>query len=433
MFAWLLGIDIAGGPIPWVVWAVTAALLAVLVVRKVTARRVRRIVLAVVIGAVLGIATCVAIDVFDLIGIPLPGVVPWWVAAGFACVGIGIVHLGDSQRWRKIVAVLVVIGSLMSTTLGVNIAFGIDRTLGDLLQLSALPQVGDLAAPLPSDTAQPALYLNWQAPADMPAHGEVRQLSGDESIPSTAGFVPRDAAIYLPPAALVKDPPALPVIVLMMGLPGSPSPTAVQAATDAFAAQHDGLGPIVIVVDQLGSSQQNPGCADSAAFGGVETYVNVDVPTWIRSHLRVMPGPDDWAIVGYSNGGACSFLYGADHPDVWNAFVSISGEEYPGMEDPAPVLHHVFEGSQTAFDANKPEYVLTQHPGAYAGHFALFTAGSEDTTYSPAAQRASALAQAAGFETQFVAIPGAGHVGPALSGGLDTTLSALAPRWGLSP
>lgn len=435
MYAWLLGLDIASGPVPWIVWAASALLLIALPIRRMTGRRVRRMLVAAAAGAILGAVVCIAIDALDVFGTPLPDAVPWWAAGGFGAVGLGIAHLWDSGVGRKIVAVLAIVGALLSTTLGVNIAFGLDRTLGDLLELSALPPAGALPAPLPSTTptADPPLYLAWRPPADMPAHGEVRQLSGDQRIPSTAGFAPRDAAIYLPPAALVKDPPALPVVVQMMGLPGSPSPTAIQAAVDAFAAQHEGLGPIVIVADQLGSSRQNPGCADSKAFGGVDTYVNVDIPQWIRTHLRVMTGPAAWTISGYSNGGACSFLYGAEHPDVWGSLVSISGEEYPGMEDPGPVLDQVFGGDRAAFDANKPETVLAQHAGAYAGRLALFTAGADDSVYSPAAERAAASARAAGFETRFFSIPGAGHVGPALSGGLDEALRVLAPRWGLAP
>lgn len=431
MLAGLLGLDISGGLLPLIVWSATALLLVALPMRKTSIRRARRMVVAVAVGALLGAVACWAIDAFDVFGTPLPDAVPWWAAGGFAGVALGIVHLWDSGLWRKAIAVLAILCSLLSTVLGVNAAFGLDRTLGDLLELSALPPAGTFSTPLPTPSSDPPLAQTWRPPADMPAHGEVRQLSGAQRIPSTAGFEPRDAAIYLPPAALVKDPPALPVMVQMMGLPGSPSPTAIQTAVDAFAAAHQGLGPIVIVADQLGASDQNPGCADSRAYGGVETYINTDIPEWIRTHLRVLPGPANWTISGYSNGGACSFLYGAAHPEIWGSFVSISGEEYPGMENPTPVLENAFAGDRAAFDANKPETVLAQHPGAYAGRFALFTAGADDHVYSPAAQRGAEAASSAGFETQFFSIPGAGHVGPALSGGLDEALRVLAPRWGL--
>lgn len=433
MLAWLLRLDIIDGPAPWGLWGVTAVLVIALLVRRYTARRMLRAALAVVVGGLLGLALSWMLDATDAFGTPLPEPVKWWAAAGFAAVGLGIVSLWDSKALRKVVAGITIIASLLSAAIGINAAFGLDHNLGDLLEISTLAPVGRLPGPVHTAASEEPLYLSWHAPVGMPAHGEVRQLSGTSRIPSTAGFAPRDAAIYLPPAALVADPPALPVMVQMMGLPGSPTPTAIKTAVDAFAARHDGLGPIVIVADQLGSSRQNPGCADSKAYGGVNTYFNIDIPTWIRSHLRVGTKPNGWTISGYSNGGACAFLYGAQHPQVWGSLASQSGEEWPGWEKPGPVLSRVFGGSTAAFDANKPENVLAAHPGAYQGRVAIFTAGAADRVYGPPARHAADLARAAGFTTTFFSVPGAGHVGPALSGGLDETLRVLAPVWGLAP
>lgn len=437
MLTWLLNLDILQGPVPWTVWAVTAGLVATLLVRRYTAGRAVRAVLALALGATLGLVISWTVDAVDAVGTPLPDGVRWWAAGCFAAVALGLVSLWDSRVPRKVVAALAIIAALLSATIGINAAFGLDRNLGDLLEISTLPAAGPLPEPASTTAAEPAdlapLYRTWHAPAGMPHEGEARQLSGAQRIPSTAGFMPRDAAIYLPPAALVPDPPALPVVVQMMGLPGSPTPTAVKTAVDAYAATHHGLGPIVIVADQLGSSRQNPGCADSAAFGGVSTYFNVDIPQWIRTHVRALPGPANWTISGYSNGGACAFLYAAQHPDVWGSLVDISGEEWPGMENPRPVLGLVFGGDRAAFDANRPAGVLAAHPGAYAGRTAVFTAGALDHVYRPHAQHAADVARAAGFTTTFYPVPGAGHVGPALSGGLDEALRVLAPVWGLQP
>ena len=47
--------------------------------------------------------------------------------------------------------------------------------------------------------------------------------NGPVIIPATvSGFRARDAHLYLPPAVLVPNPPELPVLVMMMGLPGGP-------------------------------------------------------------------------------------------------------------------------------------------------------------------------------------------------------------------
>ncbi|OZB87966.1 MAG: hypothetical protein B7X41_10640, partial [Microbacterium sp. 14-71-5] len=122
------------------------------------------------------------------------------------------------------------------------------------------------------------LFETWTPPADLPSEGTVTLLTGEERIPSSAGFAPRDASLYRPPAALVPDPPALPLVVFMMGEPGDPDPSFVADAMDRLAAAHHGLAPIVIVADQLGSEDGNPACVDSAAYGGVETYFTQDIP-----------------------------------------------------------------------------------------------------------------------------------------------------------
>ncbi|KTS81293.1 hypothetical protein NS183_17290, partial [Microbacterium testaceum] len=100
------------------------------------------------------------------------------------------------------------------------------------------------SAPQPAPTApagDPAtLYQNLQPPAGMPSKGSVSSLTGDAKIP-TGQYAARDASLYLPPAAQVANPPALPLLVFMMGQPGSPDPTNLAKALDAFAAQHNGL------------------------------------------------------------------------------------------------------------------------------------------------------------------------------------------------
>ena len=60
-------------------------------------------------------------------------------------------------------------------------------------------------------------------------------------------------------------------MILMMGHPGAPDPTVISNVLDGFAAQHDGLAPIVIVADLLGAAVNDTACADSAAYGKART------------------------------------------------------------------------------------------------------------------------------------------------------------------
>lgn len=429
---WLLELDLADGPVPWIIWGLAAAGLVALLIRPLRRRWIVRASIAVVAGALIGWFLVVFVDAADVFGVPMPGAVHWWTTAGFAAIGLAIASLWDSHWWRKVVAIVTVIGSVLSMGIGVNQAFALDRTLGDILGINTLGPLTHFAPPLPgkADPAQP-LADTWTPPADMPAHGRYGALIGANALKSSAGFRPRAATIYLPPAALVKDPPPLPVVVFMMGLPGYPNPHPMVDVMNEFAAKHDGLAPIVIIADQLGAQDQNPGCIDSAAYGGVETYFNTDIPNWIRGHLRVLQDPKYWTISGYSNGGACAFIYGARHPDIWGNIATASGEPWSGFGDPKSV-EKAFRGDKALFDASKPQAILAEHPGAYDGHYAIFAAGALDKKYGPANKVSAGLAEAAGFTTTYYLVPNATHTGPGLRGGLEKAFDVLYPHLGLA-
>ncbi len=284
---------------------------------------------------------------------------------------------GTPAVWRKIVAGFAIVWFLITAAVGINAAFGINPTLGSLFGVVASNPIdigdgGDASA-----APDQPIYQTWKPPADMPAQGT----RGTQSIPGTvSGFTARDAGIYLPPAALGADAPALPLVVMMMGHPGNPDVTFIGDVLDQFAAQHDGLAPIVIVADQLGGDgTTDPACADSTAFGNAETYVTQDVVNWARANLRIIDDPRYWIVAGYSNGGGCAIKYGAKYPDVFKNIIDVSGEEYPGSEDPDDVTAAIYGGDSAAFDASKPIAIMQAAPaGSYSETTAVFTAGSED-------------------------------------------------------
>ncbi len=288
-----------------------------------------------------------------------------------------------------------------------------------------------IAAPLPGPDPTAPIAETWRAPADLPKHGAVVPLNGALQIPSTAGFAARTASLYLPPAALTRDPPPLPFVVFMMGQPGSPDPGPISEAMDRLAAEHHGLAPIVIVADQLGSVDNNPACVDSAAFGGVEEYFTTDIPRWARAHLRILSNASSWTIAGFSNGGGCALDWGLAHPELWGNVVSLSGESYQGTEFPEEVLQQVFRGDEAAYEAAKPATKAAENTGGYAGHVAVFTAGDQDAQFTEQTQLAAQITRDAGFETSWFAIPDADHSG-ALVPGLLKAFPVLFPRIGLT-
>ncbi len=429
MTTWLLGLELIDGWILPLCGVLVTALIIVIAARR--PRHPCRLAAGAALGAAVAVAIVWLLDAQDTFDIPIPTAAAVWAAVGLASAGFGVAALWVRPWWRRILAGMLVIASLLLGALGVNQAFGITHTLAAIIGVQSAASVA-LPATTPGRPGTSALYKTWKIPAGMPAIGEVSALSGPNRIPSP-GYAPRTGALYLPPAALVADPPRLPLIVFMMGQPGSPDPTALAKALDAFAAKHAGLAPIAIIADQLTSPSLDPACHDSATYGAVSTYFNEEIPAFARARLNVIDDPAYWVIGGYSNGGSCALVWGSQHPETWGQVLDVSGNAFPGSESAAATIAKVFAGDAAAFAAAKPAALMATHAGDYRGHTAVFTAGAVDTKYGPAARANAALARAAGFTVAFRTVAGASHIGPALSGGLALGIAALGEPLGLSP
>ena len=368
----------------------------------------------------------------DLFGTPLGWSTRAWVVGCFAVLGLASANLRRTTLRRKTVSLASAVTVVLTTVLGVNAIYGLNPTVGAVLGLTAdrpvtLPAVAPAVLAAPAASPVP-LWRSWQAPPGMPSRGTI----GTAVIPGVVSrFVARPAGIYLPPAALTANPPALPLVVLLMGQPGNPDPHAIAATLDRYAAVNHGLAPIVIVADQLGSPTVDTLCLDTARYGHVATYVNTDVVAWARTHLNIRTDRASWTIAGYSNGGQCAISFAASHPDLWGSVIDISGEEYPGAEHAARTLAEIFAGNQGAYDAHKPVALLSSHH--YSDTTAIFTVSTDDTSYIPGVTRVADAARAAGMHVTLHEIPNGGHGAGALDGGLDTGFRVLYPRLGLRP
>jgi dienelactone hydrolase len=422
------GIAIIDGPLPWVVYAIALALFLVLLIREPTRRWVLTALLALLIGALVGLGIGLLADATDVFGDALPTPVLWWAAATFAAIGLAIANLWRSPLWRKIAALVGIVVFAIAGTIGINAVYGLNPTLGSLFGV-----VDDNPIVVPTSTATAAagpLSETFTPPADMPAKGQ----QGTQVIPATAsGFTARAAGIYLPPAALVPNAPPLPLVIMMMGHPGNPDPSYIAGVLDDFAARNKGLAPIVVVPDQLGPDGNDPACADSTAYGNAETYVTKDVVEWATQNLHIMQDPKYWVIAGYSNGGGCAVKYLAKYPQQWKNLIDVSGEPFPGSEDADSVTSTIYGGDTAAFEAAKPINIMkAAPPGTYDGMTAVFTAGAQDPTYIQAAEDVSSEAQAVGMSVTYYEVPGAGHTGDALPDGLQEGFTVMYPVLGLS-
>lgn len=427
MFHALLDLDIVDGPVPVIVF-VLAAILAVLVLwRRYSARRLLVPAAAAAFGGLAAMVTwLVCVRWLNLFGESLGYGNYLWIAAAFVGAAVALASIRRRPRWRTAVAIAAVPVFALAAAVGINANYGINRTLGSALAV-AYSKPLTLAPPAGASTGyDPELWKHWAPPADLPAHGEV----GTAAVPGTAsGFHAREAGLYLPPAALVKHPPALPLLVMMMGQPGNPDPEPIAEVLDRYAASHYGLAPVVVVADQLGDPYTDTLCLDTARLGYVETYVTKDVPAWAAAHLPVTRDHRFWTAAGYSNGGLCALSFAIDHPDVFADVLDVSGEAFPGAEHPDATLREVFHGDAGAYEACKPLYKLRHfsHPGMTA----IFTAARDDPEYHHVALQAKAAAAGAGIDAAFVDLSEGGHGRGALMGGLDAGVGLLLPILGL--
>ncbi|ANJ25492.1 alpha/beta hydrolase [Agromyces aureus] len=428
----VLDLVIVGGPVLITVYVVAAVLFVYLLGREASVGWALTALIVLIVGAMIGGALLwAAVNALDLFGGPVADAAWLWVPGASAACLLAVWNLWRSRWWRKLIALLSIPVFVVTAVLGINASYGIDRTLGDLLGVStAKPlDIRDPAVdPAPADPAEP-LYSTWVAPEGMPSKGETG--TPEPAVPNTvSGFAARPAELYLPPAALVENPPRLPLVIMMMGQPGTPDATFIAETLDGFAAENGGLAPIALVIDQLGVPSHDPLCLDTDR-GKVETYVMQDVLPWARLHLNVLQGAKFTTVAGYSNGGGCAAYFGAKYPEAFGNILAISPTEYAGVEHRSETLREVFRGDQAAYDAVKPENIMAAK-APYPDTTAIYAVGEHDRAYIPGTQRLADAATAAGMTTTFFEVPGGDHGSKTLLGGLDEGFEVLYPRLGLA-
>jgi S-formylglutathione hydrolase FrmB len=269
----------------------------------------------------------------------------------------------------------------------------------------------------------------WHPPPGMPKTGAVYQVS----IPGVrSGFAARPGYIYLPPAYLARPRPQLPVLVLLAGQPGDPrawlDSGRIQAIMGGFAERHNGLAPVVVMPDDLGSEFANPLCLNSR-LGEVQTYLTVDVPSWITSHLQVRSPGRGWAIGGFSEGGTCAIQLSTQAPRLYPIFVDISGQIEPTLGSRQLTISRAFGGDAAAFARVDPIVVLART--RFPRNAGVFVGGTSDRVYTPQQRIMYLTARHAGMQVTFMLLPG-GHDWRVWRGGLEHNVAWLAGRLGIT-
>lgn len=411
--------SIVGGPILIGLYLLAGAFVVLLLLRRPAAgqsrgRRVAVAATAVLVGSVIGwVVAWLVSDVWNVYGISFSTVTRLWISAFFAAAALAIVNLFQSGWVRRGMAVLAIPVFLLTAAAGINADFGAFTTVDSALG------IGQFASLDPAPVTQ-----------GVPTAGTV----GTVTIPATvSGFDARPALVYLPPIARTTNPPALPVVIMMSGQPGSPDDVFTSGRLaqifDTYAAAHHGYAPIVVVPDQLGSPDQNPMCVDSP-LGNSATYLTADVPAWITAHLHVTPAPGGWALAGFSQGATCTMQLGPAHPQLFGTLFAISSELVPQQGSISNTIAVGFGGSEKAFLAASPSAVIATH-APYTDMKAIFAVGGDDTRYLPWSKTLTADAAAAGMKTELLISPGTAHDWHTVIGAWTTALPQIAVALGL--
>ncbi|MBY6410142.1 esterase [Rhodococcus sp. BP-252] len=354
-----------------------------------------------------------------------------WIGIGLAAVLLvvprTIAARGVLAKAASVIAAVLVV---LAASAHVNLVFSAYPTVGTLFGVEDVDRISIADIPGPQEQVVSGNPTSdaWQPPSSMPSAGKLTSVT----IPPTASsFSARQAEIYLPPSYFANPRPLLPVLVLLAGQPGEPDDWLkggkLAETMDAFARDHGGLAPVVVVADATGSTLANPLCVDSP-LGNVATYLSQDVPAWIKQNLQVSTDPRSWIIGGLSYGGTCSIQMATNHPDVYPTFLDLSGQVEPTLGDRTRTVDEAFGGNDAAFVAVNPLDLLKSEQFPNSG--GAFVVGADDNDYKPGQQTMYQAAKAAGMDVRYDEVPG-GHSFAVWSQGLELELPWLMKRVGL--
>ncbi|MCX6498191.1 MAG: alpha/beta hydrolase-fold protein [Arthrobacter sp.] len=450
-------IRLVDGPVVWVAWAAGMAGLAYLLWQS--GRRHSISASAVVVAAALMLSAALVAG-FHLVLIYVlavfPEELPWetlvWSVPAVAALLLWLLRLHGIWGRKPFLASIprpirpvvhrlrstavacgALVGVVALSAVQVNAYFGLNHTVSDVTgtAVARIPVLEDAFKRQPGESS-PVSLSAWLQPAGLPPDGTIRKAT----IPGTvSGFRSRDAYIYLPPAYQGSPRPALPVLVLFSGQPGTPADWltggALRSRMDRFASGHGGISPVVVVVDPNGTPTGNTLCMDSR-IARADTFLAQDVPAWIRGTLDVDPDPQQWAAGGFSFGATCAMQMVTRHPDVYSAALAFSSEKEPAIaKERHKTIDASFAGDTAAFEQLTPLRLMQDR--RFDGKAIYFGAGERDPEFVEYMALLSGAARAAGFTVETHRIANAGHSWETASRGLPGGLDFLAARWGIKP
>lgn len=362
--------------------------IAAIVLLSTTVSRHRRRWVLVVTSSIVALVAFVAVRA-SAASATIPSSFVLWSTALVTAALAGILGWRAAGWPRRLLGVLTIVSVGTAGAVVVNAYYGYYPTLADAAH-----------RPLPDQLRPNNAVIGATAAASV--RDETRGRLVPVRIPTPRSeFAHRKEWIYLPPVWFAHPRPALPVVVLLPGTPGTTEDWiraggATQTA-NRWAATHHGRAPILVFADPNGSFRADTECVDTR-HALVDTYLSVDLPEFVRTTFATAASPDRWGIGGASAGGTCALTIALRHPDVYHTIIDLSGEQRPNHGPRSVTLRTLFDGSAAAAARYDPATLLQER--TYAATHAWFAAGDHDRPARHAIDGLVAASARAGIETR---------------------------------
>jgi S-formylglutathione hydrolase FrmB len=359
-------ISLMHGWAPTTVQAVATAFLLLAFGRRSARWGIVSLPLALIVGVATAAIAPWCIDSAGLADDPAPQAL--WIWIGLTGLAAAVLLLGwrRARWWRRGASLMAVPLCLLSSALALNVWVGYFPTVQ-----TAWNQL--TSRPLPDQTDVSTVTAMHSKKA-MPAQGTIVPVT----IADTASqFKHRGEFVYLPPAWYATDPPPkLPVVMMIGGEFNTPADwlragDAVKTI-DGFASGHGGDAPVFVFADSGGAFNNDTECVNGTR-GNAADHLTKDVVPFMASNFGVSIDHADWGVVGWSMGGTCFVDLTVMHPEMFSAFVDISGDLGPNSGTKAQTTARPFGGNAAAWAAFDPSTVIIGHGhyAAVAGWFAI--------------------------------------------------------------
>ena len=383
--------------------------------------------IAIGAGALVGAAVVAwIVDVPARFGNTVPRSFLVWVALPLFALAAGLWQWPVVAWWRRAVALVAVPALLAFGGLQINAHYAYLPTVGDLLRGPLPGQVDARNLEALSSSVDASGRIVVFSSRSIANGGVVAEID----IPATTSqFRHRPAWVWLPAVYFTRPHPHLSVLVLISGTPGSPEDWlrggGALALANSWAAAHRGDAPIMVLPDANGSATADTECVDGPR-GRAETYLSVDVPTFVHRRFSTSADPRRWAIAGLSEGGTCALVLAARHPDRFGSFGDFAGDPAPTLGSENTTLRDLYGGSSRAQHAHDPTVWFPAD--ASAGSAGFVAVGSRDHGHVAAELRVVDAARAAHLPVHLDILPNDGHTFRAWKQALEDAYPWLVGR-----